>query len=99
MNEEVSSVTFTGLPDIHGSAPMKSVTDTWCALTEQCPNLQKLVCDDFYTTKGRNLVMFFSFALHFSNLHVLEVPDLRCNDVRLELIADNLPRLRYILFE
>jgi hypothetical protein len=95
LNEEVRSVSFTYLPDTQGGA-MRSVTDAWFALTEKCPRLQKLACDDFYTTKGHRLVVFFSFALQFNSLQELDMPDLWCNDLRLELLAVHMPQLRCV---
>jgi hypothetical protein len=93
LNKEVSSVTFTFLPDTHSSA-MRSVTDAWFALTEKCPRLRKLACDDFYTTKSHRLVVFFGFALQFGSLQQLDMPDLWCNDLRLEMLAVHMPELR-----
>lgn len=93
LNEEVSSVSFAYLPDTQNEA-MRSVTNTWFELTEKCPKLQKLECDDFYTTRSHRLVVFFSFALQFGKLQELNMPDLWCNDLRLEMIAKHMPELR-----
>lgn len=99
MNDKLSSVAFLKLPfaDKH---KMKNVTDSWFAMTNKCPNLQELVCEarNPYLFKAEidasNKVVLFSLMLLFKELQVLEIPDIVCDNFRLELLAESLPKLR-----
>jgi hypothetical protein len=93
MNEEVSSLSLSTLPQPHNDA-MKSVTDTWLALTLKCPRLQKLVCHNFCARGSYGLLVFFSFSLHFAHLQVLDMHNMECNDLRLGLLSQRLSQLR-----
>jgi hypothetical protein len=91
MNGEVSKVTFANL-QVAPTAVMESLADTWSAMTQKCPALKRLVCDDFFMPD--RLDVFFGFALQFAHLHILTFPNLECDDLRLQLLAQHLPQLR-----
>lgn len=94
LTDDVRNVSLTWLPRVHNRSAMNRVTDLWYAMTQKCPRLQKIVCQNFYTSRSNGLLMFFSFSLSFVHMQVLDMTDMTCTDLRLGLIAQHLPQLR-----
>lgn len=98
MNDQVSSVSFSYVPRTEKEA-MKIVSDMWLVMSNECPNLQELVCEeDSLSTPGQEdpskQVVLLGLALYFKELQVLEMPNTEFNNFRLEIVAENLPKLR-----
>lgn len=103
MNSELTSMTFSQLPLKENEDEMKSVTDVWFAMSNKCLKLQELYCDAisdsvYHHTKDdtRESVVFFSFSVQFTELLVLEMPNMVCNDFRLQMLVEYLPNLRCV---
>jgi hypothetical protein len=103
MNDQVSSMSFPQLPRTADQDALKNVTDLWFSMSRKCPDLQQLVCDEDNvspSTYGQKKdaskqVVLFGLVLHFSELQVLKMPNLECNNFRLGFLAKCLPKLRY----
>jgi len=97
MNNKVTGVSFSKLPQMSKEA-MKCVTDTCFAMTTLCPKLQKFVCTEEIRRskieKNKGLLLFFGLSLQFAELQVLKMCNLECDNLRLGLLAENLPKLR-----
>jgi hypothetical protein len=97
LNNEVHSLTFTNLPTTH-KQQMNCVSKTWFAMTKKCPRLQKLVVreEGRYpdVMKFNDLVRILSRTFHFVHLQELEADKFGFNNIRLALLANNLPKLR-----
>jgi len=99
MNDQVTSVSFSQMQNLNKEG-LKSVIDSWFAMTNKCPKLKTLVCEAEHlfpreTDESKQLV-FLGCLLHFSELQVLQMPNMECDNFRLGLLADNLPQLRYL---
>jgi hypothetical protein len=97
LNDEVQSLTLYGLP-LDSKQQMQCITDTLFSVAKECPDLQKLVCEeDPYEEekwKIHDMVRIFKCTLGFAGLQVLDTEKLGCNDTRLALLAELLPQLR-----
>jgi hypothetical protein len=94
LNDEVSKVSMSWLPREKNRVAMKSITDMWFAMSEKCPRMRKIECNNFFTRKSRGLLILFSFSLNFTQLQVLNMTNMRCTDLRLSLVAEHLLQLR-----
>jgi hypothetical protein len=100
VNDEVRSLTLNGLP-IFYSQKMKCVINTISCVANDCPNLQKLVCEEDNDIFLDHQLVFFdmvrmlSCTLRFVGLQQLDIVKMVCTDLSLALLAENLPQLRY----
>jgi hypothetical protein len=103
LNDEVLSLTLRGLPTYH-KEEMKCITDTLFSVAKECPDLQKLVCEEDYhyilcnnDLEFCDSVRMLSCTLRFVKLQVFDMNSMVCNDVSIALLAENLPQLRYTI--
>jgi hypothetical protein len=108
LNDEVLSLTLNRLP-ILLEQEMECVADTLAIVSKECPDLQKLVCEedpyDYLFEKDRNVYYYddeecgnlgriLNCTLCFVKLQVLNIEKLECNDFSLCQLAEHLPQLR-----
>lgn len=110
MNDQVTSVDFGHhIPEIVSDEATEINADFWLAMAIKCPNMKKIrqclekddseypTSFDYRWRKKQYSPLansMSSTAHHFSQLQVLEMPNARCSDYRLEMLAENLPKLR-----
>lgn len=70
-------------------------------MSSKCPKLQKLVCNAELLYKQKadksKQVVYLGILLLFTELQELQMSNMVVNNFRLEMLADRLPKLRYIV--
>lgn len=104
VNTEVTRLSFSQPPKSK-TRWMTGVADLLFTVTDKCPNLQELAFDVGHHEQkqlaedyeARDTLLFFSFSLQFAELQVLDMRSMVCEDFRLDMLAEYLPKLRYII--